>query len=67
MPGKVTNTPESAGLLHNGEDNTFAIAPLPLSRIHYRIPDVDDNLDKISEEALGGGIGERHGVSVTVL
>ena len=51
---KVTNTPESAVLLHNGEDNTFAIAPLPLSRIQYRIPDVDDNLDGILEEgALG--------------
>ena len=54
MPGKVANLPEPAGLRHVTEDNTFAIVPLPLSRIQHRIPDVDDNLDKITEEgALG--------------
>ena len=51
---KVTNTPESAGFWHKSEDNTFAIAPLPLFRIQYRNRDVDDNLDGILEEgALG--------------
>ena len=51
---KVADLPEPAGLRHTSEDNTFANAPLPLSRIQYRIPDVDDNLDGILEEgALG--------------
>ena len=54
MPGKVANLPEPAGLRHFSEDNTFAIAPLPLFRIQYRNRDVDDNLDGILEEGVLG-------------